>query len=118
MAPDQAAEHLSVDEVLSLTDWRRRVSRLYEDVRTAPDPAAAWGEWRAVRDELFASHPQSPLPQDGRAEFLGLDYYDYRPDARVLADLRPAAPTRVQIAASAGGTVRPSGNGRVRTRRR
>lgn len=74
-------------------------------MRTAPDPIAAWGEWRVVRDELFGDHPQSPLPSDARAGFSGLDYCEYRSDARVLTELRPASPTRVQIAASAGCSV-------------
>ena len=74
-------------EILDLLDWKRRVFALYADVRAATDPAAAWRRWRETRDELFRSHPQSPLPPDARAGFAGLDYYPYDPAARVLAEL-------------------------------
>jgi hypothetical protein len=66
MAASHAGQHLGVEEVLSLADWRRRVNRLYEDVRSAPDPVADWGEWRAVGDRLFRGHPQSPRRRRAR----------------------------------------------------
>ena len=47
---------------LALLDWRRRVSELYADVRRSQDPRAAWEHWRAVRDDLFATHPATPSP--------------------------------------------------------
>ncbi|HEX2049728.1 MAG TPA: DUF1684 domain-containing protein [Actinomycetota bacterium] len=88
------------DDVRTLLDWKRRVFALYADVRAAPDRAAAWGRWRAARDELFATHPQSPLPRDARASFAGLDYFDYDPAARVCADVAPADPVTYDIATS------------------
>lgn len=105
MSTDAGQEHLSVDEALSLADWRRQVASLYERVRANPDAEDAWSEWRATRDRLFAEHPQSPLQPDARTGFSGLPYFPFRPDARVAATLRPAEPTRVQIAASAGGSA-------------
>ena len=89
-----------VDDALSLADWRRRVFESYRDVREARDPAAAWRRWRAARDELFADHPQSPLPAGERADFTGLDYYDYDPSARVLATVDPLEPATLEIATS------------------
>jgi uncharacterized protein (DUF1684 family) len=77
-------------EMLDLLDWKRRVSALYEEVRAAPEPAHAWALWRSVRDELFRTHPQSPLPADARPEFAGLDYYDYDPACRIVAELADA----------------------------
>ncbi|HVI85093.1 MAG TPA: DUF1684 domain-containing protein [bacterium] len=74
---------------LELLDWKRRVFALYQDVRASPDPLAAWQEWRAVRDELFVAHPQSPVPQSNRPRFAGLSYYQYDPTARVLAVVAP-----------------------------
>jgi uncharacterized protein (DUF1684 family) len=78
-------------DVLELLDWKRRVSALYADVRAADDPERAWRLWRDTRDELFREHPQSPRPGHG-----ALDYYDYDPAARVLAELEdvdaPPAP--------------------------
>jgi len=88
-----------VDE-LDLLDWKRRVFALYAEVRAAPSPAAAWRGWRATKDELFRTHPQSPLPPGRRASFAGLPHFDYDPALRVLADVEPAAAARVEIAGS------------------
>ncbi len=85
---------------LELLDWKRRIFTLYADVRAAPDPEQAWHRWRAVRDELFAGHPQSPLPRETRAGFQGLPYFDYDPSLRVLADVEPAEHERREIATS------------------
>ena len=45
---------------LALLDWRRRVARLYAEVRAEPDAAAAHDHWRRTRDELLRTHPVSP----------------------------------------------------------
>jgi len=76
-------------DALSLLDYRRRVSALYADVRQQldRDAAGAHGHWRAVRDQLFGHHPQSPLPADQRENFLGLRYYDYDPQWAVRAPI-------------------------------
>jgi uncharacterized protein len=60
-------------QTLELLDWKRRVFSLYAAVRPL-EPEAGW--------ELFRSYPQSPLPG-----YTGLAYYDYDPEARVLAEL-------------------------------
>jgi len=96
-APSAAA---LVDDALSLADWRRRIFELYRDARKAPDPAAARSRWRAARDELFAGHPQSPLPAGEREGFTGLEYFDYDPSARVLATIEPLEPATLEIATS------------------
>jgi uncharacterized protein (DUF1684 family) len=77
---------MTATDTLALLDWKRRVFALYEAVRTTK-PEQAWTLWRETRDELFRSHPQSPLPAEARAEFEGLEYWPYDPKARVLADL-------------------------------
>src|SRR5689334_7509455 len=53
---------------LELADWRRRVARLYADVRFlhVDDPVAAWQHWRSEREELYRNHPQSPVLPDLR----------------------------------------------------
>jgi uncharacterized protein len=77
---------MAAADTLALLDWRRRVFGLYAAVRAmASEPA--WELWRKTRDELFRSHPQSPLPPAGRASFEGLDYWPYDPELRVLAEL-------------------------------
>jgi hypothetical protein len=51
-------------EYLELASWRRAVAALYAAVRDCGDPADGHALWRAGRDDLFRSHPQSPLPSD------------------------------------------------------
>jgi uncharacterized protein (DUF1684 family) len=87
-------------EELELLDWKRQVFELYADVRHEPEPLRAWQHWRATRDELFRTHPQTPLPASGRETFGGIAYFDYRQDLRVLADVVPAEPERREIATS------------------
>jgi uncharacterized protein (DUF1684 family) len=77
---------MTAADTLALLDWKRRVFDLYAAVREL-QPEAGWELWRQTRDELFRSHPQSPLPPDHRASFTGLAYWPYDPDARVLAEL-------------------------------
>jgi uncharacterized protein len=48
-------------------------------------------EFRAGRDALFASHPQSPVPPQERAGFRGLRYFPESPDAVVDVDVDPAS---------------------------
>jgi uncharacterized protein len=91
-------------DALDLLDWRRRVFELYAEVRSADDPRAGWERWRAARDELFAGHPQSPIPAEERATFRGVPYFAHDPDARVLAEVAAAEPAHFDIGASDGGT--------------
>jgi uncharacterized protein (DUF1684 family) len=91
-------------ELLHLLDWRRRISELYREIRASEAPERAWERWRAVRDELIRTHPQSPIREPSeRAAFPGPDYFPYDPAARVLAEVEPAEPERVVIEASADG---------------
>ena len=87
---------------LDLLDWKRRVFDLYAEVRASSDPETAWRLWRDTRDELFRSHPQSPLPAADRTTFAGLSYFGYDPALRVLADVEPAPPDQRDIATSGG----------------
>jgi len=77
---------MTAADTLALLDWKRRVFGLYAAVRTMP-PESGWQVWRETRNELFRSHPQSPLPAERRASFQGLEYWPYDPEARVLAEL-------------------------------
>ena len=77
---------MTAADTLALLDWKRRVFSLYAAIR-AVEPEAGWELWRETRDELFRSHPQSPLPTERRASFEGLEYWPYDPQARVLAEL-------------------------------
>jgi uncharacterized protein (DUF1684 family) len=91
---------------LDLLDWKRRIFALYAAVRADDDPGRAWELWRTTRDELFASHPQTPLTPEQRAGFDGLPYFDYDPGLRVLAEVEPAERVHREIATS-GSTPYP-----------
>jgi len=93
-------------DLLDLLDWKRRVFELYAQVRSAGDPEAAWDLWRSARDDLFATHPQSPIPPEQGDEFGGLSYFDYDAAFRVLAEVEPAEHEALDIGASAGGSYR------------
>jgi uncharacterized protein (DUF1684 family) len=45
---------------------------------------------RAEKDEFFGSHPHSPVPEDDRETFDGLDYFDPDPTFRVEATVHLA----------------------------
>jgi len=92
------------DDVSDLLDWKRRVFDLYARVRAAPDALAGWEMWRATRDDLFASHPQSALTPGARAAFRGLPYFDYDAAARVEAAIETADAEHYEIATSGDGT--------------
>jgi uncharacterized protein len=70
---------------LELTSWRRMVGELYGAVRAEDDPQRGHALWRHGRDELFRSHPQSPLPPGDPLRMTGLPYWPY--DARLRFDV-------------------------------
>jgi uncharacterized protein (DUF1684 family) len=83
---------------IELLDWRRRVADLYAAVRADPDPAHAHDLWRRTRDELFATHPQSPGPGP-----LDVPPYDARWRAEVA--LQPATEQELGVETGTDGTV-------------
>src|SRR6478752_708077 len=85
---------------LALVDWKRQVFAGYRAVREADDPTAAWRGWRALRDRLFAEHPQSPYDEAARARFESLAFFDYDPRFRVAGEVEPAAPELRELEAS------------------
>jgi uncharacterized protein (DUF1684 family) len=74
---------------LELADWRRRVAALYAAIRGDDDPERAHALWRVRRDQLFQTHPQSPLPP-GDALRGGLPYWPYDASLRFEIELQPA----------------------------
>ena len=91
---------------LSLLDWRRRVHALYAGVRAADDPRAAHRLWRTARDELFATHPDSPLLAQDRAAFAGLPVAPYDPDLRFEARVDPDVEgQRLEVPTGTDGVV-------------
>jgi uncharacterized protein (DUF1684 family) len=92
--------------ILALTDWRRRISELYAQIRVDPDPEHAWGHWCDVRRVLFVRHPQSPIPAEQRATYEGPPVHPYDPAARTSAQLRPVSSQTVEIENSDGVVTR------------
>ncbi len=77
---------------LDLVDWRRRVGDLF---RLTGGEAAT--RFRSGRDELFRTHPQSPIEPDERATFAGLRYFAYDPAYRVEAQVEPGDGSGLEI---------------------
>lgn len=77
---------------IEVADWRLCVFAIYAEVRrlALTDAARAHTFWRNERDELFRSHPQTPLlPADG-AGFTGLAVAAYDPAWRFELEIEPA----------------------------
>jgi uncharacterized protein (DUF1684 family) len=88
---------------LEVAAWRRLVSELYAAVRAEDDPQRAHALWRYGRDELFRSHPQSPLPPGDPLGATGLPYWPYDPELRFEVPLLTAeGPMSLAVPASEG----------------
>jgi uncharacterized protein (DUF1684 family) len=80
-------------DALTLADFRARVAAMYlSDV----DVVA----FRAARDELFRTHPQSAIPEPARASFQGLRYFP--PDEAFVVDV-PMRPAEGHLDIDTGG---------------
>ena len=62
--------------------------------------------WRSTRDELYRSHPQSPLEPGERESFAGLDSFDYDPALRLSARLADAPPAEDELPVSRDAPIR------------
>jgi uncharacterized protein (DUF1684 family) len=99
---------------LTLLDWRRRVARLYADVRAGPDPAAAHARWCQTRDDLLRNHPDSPVPQAQRASYPGAPVAPYDPALRFEVAVDTDVPrAHMEVATGTDGIVRFDRIGRV-----
>jgi uncharacterized protein (DUF1684 family) len=90
---------------LDLLDWKRRISDLYSAVRAAHDPAAGWALWRDERAALFATHPQSPVPEGVRGAYDGPHVFPHDPAWRLLAEVAPADRREFELPSSDGATM-------------
>lgn len=77
----------NMERALGLTDWRRLTTEIYAGVRAKSDPEWAWREWRAKRDQLFASHSQSPRNDSPGDAPKTLPFFDYHPAYRLLVEM-------------------------------
>lgn len=90
---------------LEVVDWRRRVFALYAEVRASTDFPAAHELWRRTRDDLFATHPASPLLPEDRAAFTGLPVEPYDPEWRFEVAIADAPPKRMDVETGTDGVV-------------
>jgi uncharacterized protein (DUF1684 family) len=70
---------------LELLDWRRRMAELFGKLRQKPASVETLAWFRAEKDALFKSHPQSPIPAVEREAFSGLPYWPFDPGMRITA---------------------------------
>jgi uncharacterized protein (DUF1684 family) len=92
-----------VSQVLDLWDYRRRVDEIYRDVRDGGPGRHTWTGWTRDRDDLFASHPQSPI--EDRAMFGGLVYFPYDPEWRTVGHFVPVEDEATLLETTAVGTA-------------
>jgi uncharacterized protein (DUF1684 family) len=78
--------------LLDLVDWRRRVGDLYRG--SGPEELV---RFRQGRDELFRTHPQSPIEPDERESFQVLRYFPHDPAFRVQARFEPGDGSELTI---------------------
>ena len=88
-----------------IVDWRRRVFATYAQVRAAADPADGHQVWRRTRDDLFATHPASPLVPHAQASFSGLPVPPYDPRWRFEVEVAAAPHARVELDTGTDGSV-------------
>jgi uncharacterized protein (DUF1684 family) len=90
---------------MDVLDWRRRVREAYEAVRTESHVTLAHAVWRRRRDELFATHPASPLTAEARESFRGLPVAPYDGDYRFEVEVESAEPHRMEVPTGTDGVV-------------
>ncbi len=101
-------------DALELSQFRRTVAGLYRRAReeSAGDPEGAWLRWRGDRDDLFATHPQSPVPPAQRSSFGGMAFHPYDHRWRLEVEVEPfeAVPSAdVPHSGSEASEWRPTG---------
>jgi uncharacterized protein (DUF1684 family) len=93
-------------EATALLDWRRQVATLYARVRAEEDPRAGHALWQAGRNQLLASHVESPVPAAERAAFSGVPVAAYDPALRFVARVDPdVEPARLEMTTGTDGVV-------------
>jgi uncharacterized protein len=91
---------------IALLDWRRKVADMYAAVRANPDPAAAHAIWQRSRNQLLATHSESPVPQAERPTFTGVPVAPYNPRLRFTARVDTGVePVRIEVRTGTDGLV-------------
>lgn len=77
---------------LQLAEYRRKVYGIYAQVRDSEMSSQnRWLNFRAERDRLVQTHPQTPLSADQVREFTSLRYYPYNRNLRFELPIEPLA---------------------------
>jgi uncharacterized protein len=109
-----ALDSLALDS-MDVLDWRRRVARIYRDVRAEPNAAQAHGRWAAARLDLLGTHPASPVPAAERPAFAGGRVAPYDPAFRFVVPIDThVEPERREVQTGTDGVVAFERIGRVR----
>ena len=97
-------------DYMDLYDYRQYVGTMYRTRNNAiaadEEAGTVWQRFRAARDALFATHPQSALDVEQRRSFTGLRYFPYNPAMRFVVDIVPVEnPVSQTITMSAAETM-------------
>jgi uncharacterized protein (DUF1684 family) len=100
----------------TLAGWRRTVAAHYALLRKEDaDPRAQSVAFRRARDELFRTHPESPIAPDTRAAWRGIGWYPYDPAWRVTGTIEAMVRRNTfEISLAADGVLRCTRVGVVR----
>ena len=98
---------IASENYLTLLDWRRRIADIYGEVRArlCRDPIGVHTYWRDRRNDLFRTHPQSPLHVDVRAGFPGLRCFEYDARFAFTAKIRPLPEKCFAVDTSTGSKI-------------
>ena len=98
---------IASENYLTLLDWRRRIADIYGEVRArlCRDPIGVHTYWRDRRNDLFRTHPQSPLHVDVRAGFPGLRCFEYDARFAFTAKIRPLPEKCFAVDTSTGSRI-------------
>lgn len=101
---------------LTLLDWRRRIAAMWAAARAGgdTDPAGSLERFRAAKDELFRTHPDTPIAPADRADFSGLAYWPHDPSLRFRTPVEPLEPEAASAMSLGGDTFALRRIGRVR----
>ena len=98
---------------VALADYRIRVADMYSQARSGERHKPAWEQWTRLRDQLFRSHPQSPIPNEHQDDFQGLSYFSHDPGYRIEAAFEPDTGLPESISHSGKGATEFVPIGRV-----
>jgi uncharacterized protein (DUF1684 family) len=93
----------------TLADWRHTVAEHYVAVRAlvGTDGPAAAAQFRSARERLFREHPDSPIAQDRRAAWRGLNWFPYDKAWRVRGTIDTSAKRQTfEIELASDGVLR------------